>query len=795
MERKRLEGGVQEKLSAEDLKKRDSLLGHGASNGGGSQPGRNSPTQSTGHGGRARRPRTKSQVDHVLGTDTIEECLEELDRGLDLTNDEFDFEEIDELIDKFQQDERVKEALNQGVNLREYTAQTEAELYKTERESVEDYIAESKNFLTLLSTISTCDEVLQRMESMLSGFQADLGNISEEIKYLQEQSSSMSVKLRNRKAVETKLSAFIEDIMLPKNLVNNICATEVNEAYIAYLTKLNEKMEYAASADHSQVVAFKEMSPHLESLRVKAVAKIRDFLLQRIYALRKPNTNVQIMQQSTLVKYKYLFHFIATYAPDVALEVSRNYADTMSKIFTAHFKNYIQALAKLAYSTAKRGDLIGVPEEQRKTSGWLGSSAKVDIKQQVNVFSLGDRAQILQQIDSPSIVPHVALQTNQKIIFEELYRSYHHLLLDTITHECAFQSDFFGQAHTATPVAPPSLPPSLVAHSNPARGSSSGVLSREELFDEIFGKSLILFSEHLATHLLNSYDAVGLMLMVRMAHQFTNLMSKNRKLTIIHLEKYFVGSRLQLQERLATILAMNTDSLISAPIPRLNVQTTHPHYITLRFAEFSATRCVIFDGVEAEWWQMGGVAEACAGLRRAMGDLLTRMATLHSSKKNQTVFLINNYDLILKVLHEFNIQSEEVIKFSALCDEQITSFVDQELTHHYGRMIKFVETVKAKLAQTASPREINVDKDMCEKLIEDFGATWKAVFVQLSGEVMNFSNFIKGAEILRRVLMELAVLYKSFSDIVKTYHKDLSKNLVPDPTLTYEIKKYSRSFD
>ena len=42
------------------------------------------------------------------------------------------------------------------------------------------------------------------------------------------------------------------------------------------------------------------------------------------------------------------------------------------------------------------------------------------------------------------------------------------------------------------------------------------------------------------------------------------------------------------------------------------------------------------------------------------------MATLHSSKKNQTVFLINNYDLILKVFHEFNIQSEEVIKFSAL---------------------------------------------------------------------------------------------------------------------------------
>lgn len=156
-------------------------------------------------------------------------------------------------------------------------------------------------------------------------------------------------------------------------------------------------------------------------------------------------------------------------------QISKNYADTMSKIFTSHFKNYIQAISKLVYSTAKKGDLLGVSEEQRKstfllrlasssshpyweaaTASWLGSTTKVDLKQQVNVFSLGDRAQILQQIDSPSLVtrpsttnhfliansaklvqvPHIALQTNQKILFEELYRSYHHLLLDTITYEC-----------------------------------------------------------------------------------------------------------------------------------------------------------------------------------------------------------------------------------------------------------------------------------------------------------------------------------------------------------------------
>jgi len=80
-----------------------------------------------------------------------------------------------------------------------------------------------------------------------------------------------------------------------------------------------------------------------------------------------------------------------------------------------------------------------------------------------------------------------------------------------------------------------------------------GILSREELFEEIFGKTLLLFYEHLSAHLPTTYDAIGctvpteleesyqthllmifllVMLMVKMAHQFTNMMSKTRRLSI-----------------------------------------------------------------------------------------------------------------------------------------------------------------------------------------------------------------------------------------------------------------------
>jgi hypothetical protein len=52
--------------------------------------------------------------------------------------------------------------------------------------------------------IKECDDILVAMEGMLGRFQSDLGNISTEIRSLQEQSASMSVRLRNRRAVQAR---------------------------------------------------------------------------------------------------------------------------------------------------------------------------------------------------------------------------------------------------------------------------------------------------------------------------------------------------------------------------------------------------------------------------------------------------------------------------------------------------------------------------------------------------------------------------------------------------------------
>ena len=42
--------------------------------------------------------------------------------------------------------------------------------------------------------------------------------------------------------------------------------------------------------------------PEQERLRIRAVAKTRDYLMAKIYLLRRPKTNIQILQQNLLLK-------------------------------------------------------------------------------------------------------------------------------------------------------------------------------------------------------------------------------------------------------------------------------------------------------------------------------------------------------------------------------------------------------------------------------------------------------------------------------------------------------------
>lgn len=52
-------------------------------------------------------------------------------------------------------------------------------------------------------------------------------------------------------------------------------------------------------------------------------AQVREFLQGKLSSLRKPKTNISIIQQNVLLKYKYFVRFLEQHGPDVHAEVGR----------------------------------------------------------------------------------------------------------------------------------------------------------------------------------------------------------------------------------------------------------------------------------------------------------------------------------------------------------------------------------------------------------------------------------------------------------------------------------------
>jgi predicted translin family RNA/ssDNA-binding protein len=104
----------------------------------------------------------------------------------------------DTIAEHFSHDESLKEVLQTGTDLREYSQEIEKELAKVSNQSISAYIKESENIAKLHNQIGTCDKILENMESMLTNFQQVLNNISSEITILQKKSVNMSQQLNNR---------------------------------------------------------------------------------------------------------------------------------------------------------------------------------------------------------------------------------------------------------------------------------------------------------------------------------------------------------------------------------------------------------------------------------------------------------------------------------------------------------------------------------------------------------------------------------------------------------------------
>ena len=177
-------------------------------------------------------------------------------------------------------------------------------------------------------------------------------------------------------------------------------------------------------------------------------------------------------------------------------------------------------------------------------------------------------------------------------------------------------------------------------------------------------------------------------------------------------------------------------------------------------------------------------------LRLQVEDVLLRLSAPLGGAVVRSVFLINNYDVVLTVIKqdsrlsdEKSLLNDEITWFSRLLGTHTTIFIENELTDNFPEIVKFARTP---IAQQQQPPPIT----LIEETIKSFNEHWKAGFQRISADITKyFPNFDLGSDILRQTFAQFIVHYTTLENIVRTLQRTKeARAFIPLSTITYEIR-------
>ena len=660
-------------------------------------------------------------------------------------------------------EELVKEVLQSGVDLRSYSKEVEKSLADIENASVNDYISQSEAIACLHSEITSSDQILERLEGMLCTFQADLGNICQEILSLQELSVSLNQRLKNKQSIRSQLSQFVDDMIVSEAVIAHIVDTPASEKeFLEQLYVLDHKICFVKEQSFREAKSCSDVLQILNNLKIKAITKVREYCLKKVHSCRKAMTNYQI-PQNALLKNKFFYQFLLSHDREVAREIQTEYLETMSKVYYSYFKEYINRLAKLQFEDVPdKDDLMASEDTAGKSRSSLFAS-KHSLKNRSTVFTIGDRENVLTtDLEAPLIVPHVAVKSETKYPLESLFRSHEFALVDNACREYLFLSEFF------------------MANDN----------SAQQLFSQVLGKTFSLMTRHIEETFQSSYDSIALFVCLHIIYRYRLLAHKRAVPT---LDSYWESIVKIIWPRFEYIFQLHIQSIRGCDTQRLMPFDTRPHYITRRYAEFSASIMTINDTFPDE-----RVSILLTVLQNEVENLILKMASLFQNPKEQLIFIINNYDMILGVLIERKKEdSKEAEEIKQQMNKRIEDFVEELLCRHFGPMIAFVKDCESYLERNDSEALQRLESKV-SPLIKAFNSQWRKALEEISSEVMtSFTNFKNGNNIQQSALTLIIQYYHRFSKIVAQNPFKTNPNrsdLINIHQLMVEVKKYKTNF-
>jgi len=690
----------------------------------------------------------------------------------------------------------IRELLECDVDELERRARdVEHKLSLVEARSIDEHAKECENLIALKRDVDESERMLLAMERELGAFADDLGNISSEIRELQTQSEILRVRGTNRARAERALGKMIESLTVDPSLIQTLVNGYAgDEAFSRRATELAQKLDVidklrrpsAHDAGGVVVLAASDVAPELERLRVKTCEKSWAFLYGQFYALKKPRTNVQLIQENTLAKYEPLVAFLRTRGPEVYWEVKSTYVDVMGKLLKTALATYVESLKRLAappkayIALGSKTRALGGTNDiagMSTLSGIFGSSASAltsteDAGEHDELFSLRNRAQTLQDAESaPPLVVHRPSDKVQQELreYEELFRSAHRLLIDTATFEYAFCEQFW-------------------------RGD-------KDMFEKVFAGPMMVYNDFFAQGVASaSKDAVGLLIAIRVNAVNRRVMSRRR---VPALDAYFDNLNMTLWPKFKYACDEHVKSLEHMK-DSFEPNPEAPSFIVRRYANFvlalttvahaSFESSTVVDDEEVNIaTQVDLVLDR---LRRAAFDCVSTKlcASLRQSPKRQSAYLVKTFNFVCTTLSSVsNIKDVQVNPSTELATLQ---FFEEKYAEE---SLAFVGHVMRERFAAIDTLDCNASFDVTLEALTAFQRNWCQSLANTYADCVACFGAPdwRAVELFRRCVTELIARYGRVVDggFASRFNEEqataLEECVVTKPTFTLESNRYT----
>ncbi|RLV89625.1 Vacuolar protein sorting-associated protein 52 [Spathaspora sp. JA1] len=523
-------------------------------------------------------------------------------------------------------------------------------------------------FETYDAKLTEYHKKLEPVGIILSDFNQELAQLSSSLISLEQQSTKLSKDSKLQTIITEKLNPVILDLMIPPDIVNCILKEPVDVKFVTNLKFIIEKKQLLENiksgeqqSKYQNSTSLTQLEKGVTLLESKAVERIRDFIITQIRMLRLSSKSSSQLIQQRLLDVKEAFAFLTSQHKQLAQQLRLAYVYTMKWYYQSKFAKYLYSLQKSRLRLIDISIVLGYSDENHGmfgTSSWTSWMPSATTTSQTPTVPTGQtqvsigeylllfekRIEILKS-KSKSAIPSQIAETSPFPNWSEfLYDQFLMAIMDNIIVEYLFMVEFFYQGN----------------ENFSKEGTGDKKIWSEIMFSNVFelGKEFLNWLMISNTSVLDpiNYDALGILLTIKLIQEAQTKLHNEYHIPV--LDEYLNSCLLMLWPLFTKVIDSNCESMKKSILRTKKITNLGPLNITQHFAQFLSALLRLTQDNQGE-----PLYTCVTRLCHDFESCLTKCSTILGKKPTEKeIFLYNNYFLIVNILTNENVESDDFIQ-------------------------------------------------------------------------------------------------------------------------------------